>query len=478
MNLKKGLTTQFEIIDYAFEGKGIAKIEDEATGKKYVIFVQGAYPGEVVEAKITKKKKKYAEAKTIKVIKKSDVRVNPKCKYSGTCGGCKAQDLDYEIQAKFKEKHVREIFEHLGKIYDFEILPIIPSEKIFRYRNKMEFSFSDKRWLTESEINSDVEILNRNFALGLHIPRIFDKVLDIDECFLQPEINDKILNFTRKFFKESNVNPYSTKSHLGYLRHLVIKNAHHTDNILVNLVTASDEENLMKEYADNLIKEIPQITTIVNNINLRKAQTAFGDFEKVYYGNGYIFDFIGKYKFRVSANSFFQTNTLQAEKLYDVAKTFAEFSGDEIVYDLYSGAGTIAIYISDLAKEIYAVESVTSAVEDAKINMQINDVVNINFIQADLNKSFLPYVKEKQIPKPDVIIADPPRAGMNPKTVKDILHLQPSKIVYVSCNPATQARDISLLTEGGYKLIKMQPVDMFPHTFHIENVALLKKVEK
>ncbi len=474
--MKKGEKITLEITGYAFEGKGISKIEQDDSDKKFVVFVHGAYPGDTVEAQIRKKKKSYAEANTITVIKASPYRTEPKCKYFGTCGGCKAQDLQYETQAKYKEEQVKEIFERLGKFSDFDFLPIIPAEKTFRYRNKMEFSFSDKRWLTKDEIEKDGEIENRNFALGLHIPRIYDKVLDIDECYLHSETSDEILNFTREFFKSRNIPAYSTKTHSGYLRHLVIKTAHHTNDILVNLVTATEDEKTMREYSEQLRQAIPAITTLVNNVNQRKAQVAIGDFEKIYHGDGFIFDFIGTKKYRISANSFFQTNTLQAEKLYDVALEFADFNGDEIVYDLYSGAGTIAIYVADKVKEMYAVENVEAAVEDAKINMKLNDVNNMQFIRADLNKSFYPIATENNFPKPDVIIADPPRSGMNPKTIADIVKFSPEKIVYVSCNPATQARDIALLAEqGNYKLIKMRPVDMFPHTFHIENVALLTK---
>ncbi len=244
---------------------------------------------------------------------------------------------------------------------------------------------------------------------------------------------------------------------------------------MVNLVTASEDHELMKEYSNQLKKEVPQITTIINNINLKKAAVATGDYEKVIYGDGFIYDYIGKYKFRISANSFFQTNTLQAENLYNTALGFAELKGDEIVYDLYSGAGTISIYLSDKSKEVYAFESVESAVNDAKENAVINNIANVRFITADLYKSFLPLVEEKKLAKPDKIIIDPPRSGMHKNTVDDVIKLNPERIVYVSCNPTTQVRDIKILIEAGYNLVKIRPVDMFPHTYHIENVALLIK---
>jgi 23S rRNA (uracil1939-C5)-methyltransferase len=474
--MKKGTEIELQIEDYAFEGKGIARIDQEGSNKKFVVFVHGAYPGDKVKAQIRKKKKSYAEAKLLEVLEPSPYRTEAKCSYFGTCGGCKAQDMDYKAQAEFKEKQVRDIFERMGGLSNFEFLPVVPSEKIFFYRNKMEFSFAERRWITEAEVNSGEEIVDRDFALGLHIPRIYDKVLDIEECFLQSEISNKILNFTRDFFKRKNVPIYSTKTHEGYLRNLVIKSAHHTGELMVNLVTSSENNSLILEYSELLQKTFPEITTFINNINLRKAQVAVGDYENVIFGPGFIFDYIGDKKYRISANSFFQTNTLQAEHLYDTTVDFASFKPEDIVYDLYSGAGTIAIYIADKVKEVYAVEAVDAAVEDAKINMKLNNVENMEFIKADLNKSFFPIAKEKNFPMPDVVVADPPRSGMNPKTVEDIIKLAPGKIVYVSCNPTTQIRDIKVFIENGYKLVKVKPVDMFPHTYHIENVALLAKV--
>ncbi len=480
--MKKGDVVTLEIESYAFEGKGIARINkselnhvSDSDNKKYVIFVHHAYPGDVVKAKILKLKKSYGEAKVEEIISPAKGRIVPKCKYFGVCGGCKQQDLEYSLQIKYKEEQVVDIFNRLGGFENYTVEPVLPSEKIYYYRNKMEFSFSAKRWLTTEEINSQAEI-DSYFALGLHIPRMFDKVLDIDECFLQSPVSNTILNKTREFFKSRNVSVYSTKTHTGFLRNLVIRISAHTNDIMVNLVTSGEDDDLMHEYTEYLKSEIPEITTIINNINLKKSQVALGDYEKVYAGTGFIYDKIGNYRYRISANSFFQTNTFQAEKLYGVALDFAGFKGSEVVYDLYSGAGTISIFISGHVKKVYGFESVDSAVADAKVNCELNNVNNAGFILADLNKSFIPKVKDLGIELPDVIIADPPRSGMNPKTVNDILKLKPEKIVYVSCNPATQARDIKLLIEGGYKLIKIKPVDMFPQTYHIENVALLKRV--
>ena len=484
MNIKKGNIVELQIEKYAFEGKGIAKVsknellglnEENGNEKNYVVFVVGSYPGDKVRARLLKIKNSYAEALAISILTPSNERVKAKCKFFGTCGGCKQQDLDYYAQTKYKQQQVEEIFHKLGGFSEFEIEPIIPSQNVFHYRNKMEFSFGDKRWLTKEEIAIE-GTLDRDFALGLHIPRIFDKVLDVDECFLQSEISNKILNFTRDFFKNRNTSIYSTKTHTGFLRNLVIKQASLTNDLMVNLVTSEENDDLINEYSDELRKEIPQVTTVINNINKKFAAVAGGDYEKVIYGSGFIYDEIGKHKFRISANSFFQTNTLQAEKLYQTALDFAELKGNDIVYDLYSGAGTITIFISDKAKKVYAFEAVESAIADAKVNADLNNILNVKFFAADLYKSFLPIVDKYNIPKPDVMIIDPPRSGMHPTTIDDVIKLSPDKIVYVSCNPATQVRDIKLMVEAGYKLIKIRPVDMFPHTFHIENVALLKRI--
>lgn len=482
MQIKKGDIVELEIEKYAFEGKGIAKVSksellgnklNDSDEKNYVVFVHGSYPGDKVKARLLKIKNSYAEAAKVEIISPSLERVKARCKYFGVCGGCKQQDLYYEYQIKYKQQQVEEIFHKLGGFSGFEVEQIIPSDNIFFYRNKMEFSFGDKRWLTNAELAN--ENIEKNFALGLHVPKIYDKVLDVDECFLQSEISNRILNLTRKFFKEHNTSIYSTKTHTGFLRNLVIKQSQRTKDLMVNLVTSEDNYTLVQNYCDSLLNEIPQVTTMVNNISKKRASIAVGDYEKVYYGSGFIYDEIGKYKFRISANSFFQTNTLQAEKLYRTALDFAELKGSEIVYDLYSGAGTIAIYISEHAREVIGFESVESAINDAHVNAKLNAVKNVRIFSADLYKSFMPVVESNNLPKPDLIIIDPPRAGMHENTVGDVVKLSPQKIVYVSCNPTTQVRDIKQMLNAGYKLVKIRSVDMFPHAYHIENIALLRQ---
>ncbi|HSW54348.1 MAG TPA: 23S rRNA (uracil(1939)-C(5))-methyltransferase RlmD [Ignavibacteriaceae bacterium] len=473
--MNKGDVIQIKVERYAFEGKGIGKVDLEnpsgnSEPDSFIVFVNGAYPGDLVSAKIKKLKKSYAEAFVEEVITPSPQRVQPRCKYFGTCGGCKQQDLDYKQQTAYKQEQVEDIFKHDGGFTGFEIQNILLSENIFYYRNKMEFSFSDLQWLKDVD---DSSVSKTGFFLGLHVPNNFEKILDIEECFLQSELSSHILNFTREFFKKRHATIYSTKTHSGYLRNMIIRQAQKTKDVMLNLVTFEENELLMKEFTAAVTSKFSEITTVVNNISKKKASIAVGDYEIVYHGSGYIYDRIGNYKFRISANSFFQTNTIQAEKLYSTALEYAELKGDEIIYDLYSGAGTIAIYVSEFAKEVYGFESVESSIYDAKENLEINKIENVTFVQADLNKSFLAFTNV--LPKPDVIIIDPPRGGMHSVTVKDVLQLNPEKIVYVSCNPSTQVRDIKMFVEGGYKLVKIRPVDMFPHTYHIENVSLLVK---
>lgn len=471
--MNKGDIIEIKVDRYAFEGKGIGKVDIESSKENsepdsFIVFVNGAYPGDTVSAKIKKLKKSYAEANTEEVITPSSQRVQPRCKYFATCGGCKQQDLDYNQQIAYKQEQVEDIFKHDGGFRNFVIENIIPSENIFYYRNKMEFSFSDSQWLPVFEKDA---VPDKGFFLGLHVPNNFEKILDIEECFLQSELSTHILNFARDFFKKRHVSIYNSKTQSGYLRNFVIRQAQNTKEIMLNLVTYEENEILLKEFVSAITSKFPEITSIVNNISKKKASIAVGDYEIVYHGSGYIYDKIGNHKFRISANSFFQTNTIQAEKLYSTAMEYADLKGHEVVYDLYSGAGTIAIHVSENAKEVYGFEAVESSIYDAKENLEINKIENVSFVQADLYKSFLPFTSV--LPKPDVVILDPPRGGMHTTTIKDVLELNPHKIVYVSCNPSTQARDIKLFVESGYRLVKIRPVDMFPHTYHIENVALL-----
>ncbi len=472
--LRRGDERTVSVDTAAFEGKTVSRIDG------FVVFIEGAVPGDIVQVRITKVKKSFAEAKVLRVIEPSQHRVVPRCRFFGTCGGCRWQQVEYTTQLEFKQQHVVDAFERIGGFSVVPILPIIGADDIYFYRNKMEFSFSEQEWLLspprDSVASEDVAASRSTVFLGLHVPQRYDKVLDIDECHLQSPVSNEILNFTRAFAREHNLPVYSSATERGYLRFLVIRESKRTGERMVNLVTFDDRPDVLHRYTEELLRTIPDITTVVNTINSKKAQIAFGDVEKVYFGEGVIHEQVGKYRFTISASSFFQTNTAQAEKLYGVAREFATLSSSDVVWDLYSGTGTIALFVSDAAQEVIGIESVESAVRDAERNAHQNNVRNCTFLLGDLKERL---TKETDWlahhPKPNVMIIDPPRTGMHPHVVEEILAIAPSRIVYVSCNPATQARDVKMLCASRYELVKLQPVDMFPHTYHVENVALLHR---
>lgn len=476
--MKRGEQHIIRIDKFVFEGFGLGVLSPEHQEvpegmENFKFFVRFAYPGDIVRTEVTKVKKNYAEAEVREIITASPHRTEALCPYFTRCGGCKQQDLDYAQQVVFKEQQVEELFQPLRATHEFSSEPVLPSERIFRYRNKMEFSFSEVRWLPLERLATNPEE-KEQLTLGFHPPRGFNNVMQIDECWLQPETGNTILQFAWDFFAKRKATVYNSKTESGFLRNLVIRQAAVTGEIMVNLVTSSRDENLMREFTEGVLAAVPSITTVINNINTRKAMVATGEFEFHDHGNGYIIDSIGKPHFRISANSFFQTNTIQAEHLYQTALDFAGFTGNEIVYDLYCGAGSISLFINNAVKAVYGLELVESAVNDANENKKLNAAENVHFFASDLYKSFIPLTEAHSLPPPDVIIVDPPRNGMHKNTIDDILAILPPKIVYVSCNPATQVRDIQLL-EGAYNLVKIKPVDMFPHTYHIENVALLVK---
>ncbi|MBW7886834.1 MAG: 23S rRNA (uracil(1939)-C(5))-methyltransferase RlmD [Bacteroidetes bacterium] len=454
-----------------FEGKSVARLDG------LVIFVEGAVAGDVVKAKVLKAKKKHAEAKVIEVLSPSKERVALRCSYFGTCGGCKWQHVDYQSQLQFKHQHVIDAVERIGGIQDAAILPIIGSEKNYFYRNKLEFSFSDKEWIIEKpETTDDLSGSenNNSIALGFHVPQRWDKVLNIEECFLQSELSNEILNTVRAFAVEEHLPAYSQETQSGYFRNLVIREGKQTGDVMVNVVTFEDIPEAMKKLSGVLTKKFPEITTIINNVNRRKSQVAVGDFENVYYGEGIIHDKIGDKIFQISANSFFQTNTLQAEKLYAVAKEFADFRPTDVVYDLYCGTGSIAIYISDAVKQVIGIELVESSIQNAETNAHLNGIENCEFLCGDLKDLLTKETEWKErYASPNVIIVDPPRSGMHPDAVEELGKMKAPKIIYVSCNPATFARDAQMLSHYGYAVEKIQPVDMFPHTYHIECVGKL-----
>ena len=467
MAIKKGQELDFSITEMAVGGKGLTRVDG------LVVFVDQTMPGDKVKARIIKKKRSYAEARLTGIIEHSPFRVIPPCPFSGYCGGCKWQFVDYAKQLQFKRQHVTDTLEHIAILEGITVHETLPSPNIFEYRNKMEFSFSDKRWLLPSEMKmDDVETvsLEKDFALGLHVPGTFNKVLDIDACLLQPAEGNGILNDAKTFIKESEFPVYGLKSHEGFWRFLMLRHSSYYDQWMVNIITASENIPAIKELADYLRGKYPKIVSVINNISSRKAGIAVGEYEICVSGNAAINDRIGNYEFEISANSFFQTNTRGADNLYGIVKRYADLSGRETVFDLYSGTGTISIFLSDLCERVIGFEMVESAVSDAEKNCLTNNILNCEFIAGDIKESL-----KTATQKPDVMIIDPPRVGMHKDVVAQILEIGPEKIIYVSCNPATLARDAAMMKER-YVVKEIQPVDMFPHTFHIECVARLEKI--
>ncbi len=463
--LKRGVEIELTIEKFADRGKSLARLDG------YVVFVAGAVPGDRVRAQVIKGKKNYAEARLLDVLTPSPLRTEPRCFYFGTCGGCKWQHVAYPAQLEAKRQSIHEALIHHGHLEDVDVRPTLGAEAIYFYRNKMEFSFSAHRWLTPQEIASG-EPFDTAFALGLHVPGNFYKVLDLHECHLQSEASVRLVNGVREFARMRGWKPWNIRSHEGFLRHLVIRQGTHTDETMINLVTNGYDRSGMAELAIYLRMEQPEVTTFVNTINTGVAQTAYGEAIHTVFGPGVIHDCIGPYRFEIAPNAFFQTNTRQAERLYEVARDFAELQPDDLVYDLYCGAGTISIFVAGQAKHVVGVEVVKEAVENARANALANDIENCTFVSGDLLKVFTPAFIDHH-GRPDVLIADPPRAGIHPKLIKRIARLRPERFVYVSCNPLTQARDLALLQEV-YTVEAVQPVDLFPHTHHVENVVQLR----
>ena len=461
MSLKKGQQITLEISHIAFGGKGLAKPDG------FAVFVDKAVPGDVVQARITRKKKNYAEARVLELLASSSDRIDPACPYSGHCGGCKWQFLDYEKQLAYKRQHVAEALAHIGRIEDVLVHETIPSERLFGYRNKMEFSCSDRRWVLPNEMDRDD--LDRSFALGLHVPGTFNKVIDTEVCLLHPPLGNDILAYIRQAIRCSDLPPYGLKSHAGYWRFVMLRNSAFYGHWMVNIVTSYENTKAMEPLANQLMAQYPGVVSVVNNITARKSSVAIGESEVLVAGEPFFKERIGPYEFIISANSFFQTNSVGAQTLYDKTKEYADLQGHETVLDLYSGTGTIGIYLADSAKHVIGIEQVESAVSNAQRNCRINHISNCRFVQGDI-KDKLPQLTEK----PHVVVIDPPRAGMHKDVIQQVLRLAPERIVYVSCNPASLARDVALLSDV-YDLLEVQPVDMFPHTYHIEAVAKLRK---
>ncbi|MDA3930952.1 MAG: 23S rRNA (uracil(1939)-C(5))-methyltransferase RlmD [Prolixibacteraceae bacterium] len=459
----KPLYENVTIIDIAAEGKAIAKIDD------VVLFVPQGIPGDVVDVQVTKKRKKFREGRIVKFHEYSSERVDAFCEHFGVCGGCKWQSLPYDKQLFYKQKQVKDQLTRIGKVDLPEISPILGSAKTTFYRNKLEFTFSNRRWLTNEEVQSDAEITD-NDSLGFHIPGLYDKIVTINKCWLQGEPSNPIRNAVHKHALENELEYFDIKVQKGLLRNLIIRTSTTGELMVIVSFFRNDKEEidaLMQMLADTF----PEITSLMYVINQKGNDTIIDQEILVFKGNDHIFEDMEGIKFKIGPKSFYQTNSEQAYELYKVARDFAQISGEEVVYDLYTGTGTIANFVASSAKKVVGIEYVPEAIEDAKENSVLNKIDNTLFFAGDMKKVLnSDFIAEHG--QPDVIITDPPRAGMDAPVIETILNAAPLRIVYVSCNPATQARDLDLL-DAMYKVEKVQPVDMFPHTHHVENVVLL-----
>ncbi|MBP8033462.1 MAG: 23S rRNA (uracil(1939)-C(5))-methyltransferase RlmD [Bacteroidia bacterium] len=454
-----------EIVDISSEGKSVAKVDG------MVIFVDGGVPGDVADVMITRKKNNYAEGHVVALKTASPNRLEPKCEHFGNCGGCKWQHMNYETQLFFKEKTVADALTRIGHLDISTLKPIFANKESYFYRNKLEFSFSDKKWLTNDEVKSGVEIDNRN-ALGFHIPKMFDKILDIKNCYLQEEPSNSIRNEIRDFANANGLTFFGVRAKTGLLRTLMIRSSSNGELMVLIQFFENQPENI-ELLLNHLKTKFPQITSLQYVVN-QKGNDTLQDLDIItFYGRDHIFEEMEGLKFKISAKSFYQTNSPQAYELYKITRDLCGLTGNEVVYDLYTGTGTIANFVAKKAKQVVGVEYVEDAVIDAKNNSEFNGITNTLFYAGDmkdvLNEAFI-----TKHGKPDVIITDPPRAGMHEDVVRVLLKAAPKKIVYVSCNPATQARDLAMMMEQ-YDIKEIQPVDMFPQTAHVENVVLLER---
>ena len=461
VSIKQGTDVELTIETLAFGGMGVAHYNEMVT------FVKDAIPGQRVTARITKKRSSYLQAQSLAVLRESPHVMDIKCEHFLDCGGCTFQNLDYKYQVSAKEIQVQDVFRRIGKFQNVECKPIIACDEIFHYRNKMEFTFSKKEFVPEREKDREPA----DFALGLHAPGSWDKILDISTCHIQAPIANKILGIIKELTKD--LEPYNIREHTGFLRNVMIRVGKNTGEVMVNIVTSREDTKALTPIRDALIAKFPVITSIVNNINAQKSGVTMSEHQVVLHGNEYMLEKLGNHELMISADSFFQPNTRQAEKLYDIVLEESKLTGKEIVYDLFCGTGSISLYISRHARMVYGFELVMSAAQDAMQNAARNKVKNVWFFTGDLKNIFRVNPEVKDIEMADVMIVDPPRVGLHVDTIADILEKTPKRIIYVSCNPATQARDVALLCSEMYELIKLRPVDMFPHTPHVENVATL-----
>lgn len=459
------LIEDVEIIDIAAEGKAVAKVGD------LVVFIPYVVPGDVIDLQITRKKNKYAEGRPARFVSYSDNRTEAFCEHFGVCGGCKWQILPYPEQLRYKHKQVMDNLTRIGKIELPDSMPILGSEKTTFYRNKLEFTFSNKKWLTQEQIESQESFDNMN-GLGFHIPGMFDKVLDINKCWLQDDISNRIRNFVRQYCFQKGYTFFDLRNRGGLMRTLIVRTST-TGELMLIVVFYENDRSKREDLLDAIAQEFPQITSLLYIINEKANDTITDQTVVTWKGNDFIFEEMEGLKFKIGPKSFYQTNSEQAYNLYKIARDYAGLTGNELVYDLYTGTGTIANFVARQSSKVIGIEYVEDAIEDAKFNSENNGIDNTLFFAGDM-KDILTQEFINEYGRPDVIITDPPRAGMHEDVISAILFAEPQRIVYVSCNPATQARDLSLLDEK-YKVTQVQPVDMFPHTHHVENVVLLEK---
>lgn len=467
MPVKKGHTAELTIESAAFEGKGFGRLDDRAC------FVKNTAPGDRVKVRIIKKRKSFFEGQLLEVLEEGPERVKPVCKHASVCGGCTWQHVNYAEQLRFKRQHVEDHLHRIGGLRELRPRPVLEAPQQLHYRNKMEYSFGDRRWLTREEIESGVTFTDKDVAAGMHAPGRFDRILNLEECFLQIPVSYKIMDFVRSYAVQHDITSYNPVQRQGFIRHVMVRNAYHTGDLMVNLVTFADRDDLVQPLAEALLQRFPEITTIVNNVNDTPSPTSEGRIEKVLFGPGYITEKLGRNAFRIDANTFFQTNTVQAERLYETARQFADLRPDDLLFDLYCGVGSLTLYTADAVRQAVGIELNPVSVENAFKNAEANGVTNCAFETGDMKDVFTQKFVQKY-GKPDVIITDPPRAGMHPDVVKTLCTLAADRLVYVSCNSATMARDLAVLNEV-YTIDAVQPVDMFPQTYHIETVAKLTR---
>ena len=463
MSIKRNDIIEVTVDSLSFGGSGFTRYNNIA------IFIDKALPGQKLRIKLFKKYKNYFKAGIVEIIKESPYFLNPKCLHFNDCGGCSFQNLEYGQQLKQKGNQVKDTLSHIGNLKSLKIKPIIEAKEHFKYRNKMEFTFSSNQWFEKHNPKE-----KKKLCLGLHPKGRWDKTIDLESCQIQSDIANKIMTITRNVALKNKLVPYDIKKHTGFLRQLVIRSADYNNETMVIIVTSKNDQKKLKPIIEELSK-IKEIKSIINNVNSKKADVSYSNERYLLHGEDFITEKIGNYKFKISSDSFFQTNSKQTKKLYDIIKKEADLKGKEIIYDLYCGTGTIGIYLSKKAKKVYGFEIISSAVDDAIINADNNNIKNTLFFQGDIKDVLIENQEIKTIEKPDISIVDPPRSGLHPKALKNILKLDQKKIIYISCNPSTQARDLKEIMNYGYKIKNIQPIDMFPHTPHIESVVTLAK---